>query len=487
MTERSGVAVALERVWADELPEMSVPARAVAPPAPELVVLNEGVAASLGLDAAWLSSPDGVQLLTGASAEGAVSQVYAGHQWGRYRSILGDGRAALLGELRDADGRLRDLHLKGIGPTPMSRVDGFATLGPMLREFLLGEAMHALGVPTTRALAVVSTGATRVRDGRGSPGAVLARTASSHVRIGTFEYAARHDDSGLLRRVADHVISRHHPGAASAPQPYRALLAAIVDATAATAAHWMRLGFVHGVLSTDNVLVSAETIDYGPCAFLDAYDPDTVYSSRDTSGRYAYARQPEIMAWNLERLGEALAPLLDDQPARGGAAAREIVGAFDERYRAHRTAFFRDKLGLDARVSTADVDELTADAHLLLHDHGVDVTGFWRDLATAADGDERPVRARFLGLVGGLDDWLGRWRRLTPAAERLRAANPVYIPRNHLVDEALDAAVAGDLDPFRVLLSLARAPYTVRSEPAYRRYAAPAPADHPPHRTFCGT
>jgi len=487
VTERIGAGIAFENVWERELPELSIPVRAVTPPAPDMVALNEDVAGALGMDVAWLRSPDGVRMLAGVGTGRAVAQVYAGHQWGQYRPILGDGRAALLGELRDTSGRMRDLHLKGIGPTPMSRVDGFATLGPMLREFLLGEAMHALGVPTTRALAVVSTGATRVRDGERSPRAVLARTASTHVRIGTFEYAARHHDPGLVRRLADHVIQRHYPAAAAAPQPYRALLAAIVEAVARTTAHWMRLGFVHGVLSTDNVLVSAETIDYGPCAFVDGYDPEAFFSSLDTHGRYAYARQPEIMAWNLQRLAEALSSLCADGRTSGENAAHEIVAAFDARYRAHRADLFRDKLGWDEGASTEEVDAATRDILTLLHTHDVDFTGFWHDLATAAAGDERAVRSRFLGRVRELDEWLGRWKARGPAPERIRAANPIYIPRNHIVEEALEAAVGGDLAPFETLLALVRSPYTPREAPAYRRYAAPAPAGLPPHRTFCGT
>ncbi len=248
--------------------------------------------------------------------------MYAGHQWGVFQPILGDGRAALLGERRDRSGRLRDVHVKGIGPTSMSRVDGFAVVGPMLREFLMGEAMHALGVPTTRALAVVATGAPREHDGQALPGAVLARTAASHVRFGSFEYVRAQDDPALLARLADHVIARHYPRAAAAEHPYRALLAEIVDAVAALTADWMRTGFVHGVLSTDNVLVSAETIDYGPCAFLDAYEPGAYFSSIDRFGRYAYDRQPSIMRWNLERLGHALSPLLADDPSTAAADRR---------------------------------------------------------------------------------------------------------------------------------------------------------------------
>lgn len=480
----------LEQNWGRLLPELSRPASPVRTPDPRLIVLNDEIAEELDLDARWLRSDDGVRFLTGehrAVGTFPVAQVYAGHQWGEFRPILGDGRAALLGEGRDRRGRLRDVHLKGIGPTSMSRVDGFATLGPMLREHLMGEAMQALGVPTTRALAVVSTGAPRDRDGQVLPGAVLARTAASHVRFGSFEYARTHGDPGLLRRLADHVIARHHPRAARAEHPYRALLAEIVEAVAALTADWMRIGFVHGVLSTDNVLVSAETIDYGPCAFLDAYEPGASFSSIDALGRYAYDRQPAIMRWNLERLAESIAPLLDADPASATRTAAEITASFDERYRAHRSLAFRRKLGLGRGADRAEVDGLTDAALALLAEHAVDFTGFWRDLAAAAAGDERPVRSRFLGEIPGLDVWLRRWRALGPDEDRIRATSPVYIARNHLVEEALAAAVDGDIAPYTQLLGLLRTPFAERAGRENRRFALPAPGGSPRHVTYCGT
>ncbi|GAA4767919.1 protein adenylyltransferase SelO family protein [Microbacterium gilvum] len=479
----------LEREWARRFPELSRPAAPARTPAPRVLALDADLAADLGLDPASLRAEEGVRFLTGESAPAdapPVAQVYAGHQWGVFRPLLGDGRAALLGERRAAgDGRLREIHLKGIGPTSMSRVDGYATVGPMLREFALSASMHALGVPTTRALAVVATGAPRRLDGVELPGAVLARTASSHVRFGSFEYVRAQGDRALLARLADHVIERSHPSAADARHPHRALLAAVVDSTAALTAAWMSLGFVHGVLSTDNVLVSAETIDYGPCAFLDAYEPGAWFSSIDRDGRYAYERQPSIMRWNLERLGVAIAPLLAAGEDEGEGAAAEIVAGFDARYRSHRDAAFRAKLGLDDRTDGAVARALADAALALLDEHGVDFTGFWRDLAAAADGDERAVRARFLGPVPALDAWFAAWRAQVPRADRIRGANPVHIPRNHLVEEALDAAVDGDLGPFDALLEVLRHPFDERG--ADRRYALPAPAGSPRHRTFCGT
>ena len=480
----------LERVWAEALPELSRPVAPVRTPQPRVLVLNDEVAGELGLDPDDLRTPEGVRFLTGESLGSGsvpVAQVYAGHQWGVFKPILGDGRAALLGERRDRAGRLRDVHVKGIGPTSMSRVDGFAVVGPMLREFLMTEAMHALRVPTTRALAVIATGAPRDHDARVLPGAVLARTAASHVRFGSFEYVHARGDSELLRRLADHVIARHHPAAADADHPYRALLDGIVDAVAALTADWMRTGFVHGVLSTDNVLVSAETIDYGPCAFLDAYDPGAYFSSIDEFGRYAYDRQPSIMRWNLERLGDALAPLLAEDPVAGNLVAAEMVDTFDARYRSHWAAAFRRKLGFDDRIDAHLAAELAQAALDLLADHEVDFTGFWRDLAAAAEQDRQPLRDRFLGPVAKLDAWLARWSALAPDAALIRATNPLYIARNHIVEEALEAATDGDLTPFERLLDLLRDPYTERYGSAYRRFARPAPDGTPRHRTFCGT
>ncbi|HKP08632.1 MAG TPA: YdiU family protein [Microbacterium sp.] len=480
----------LERVWAETLPELSRPVAPARTPQPRLLAVSDAVAGELGLDPGYLRTAEGVRFLTGESFapdSAPVAQVYAGHQWGVFTPILGDGRAALLGERRDRGGRLRDVHVKGIGPTSMSRVDGFAVVGPMLREFLMTEAMHALRVPTTRALAVVATGAPRHHGGRVLPGAVLARTAASHVRFGSFEYVRAQGDRTLLRRLADHVVVRHYPAAAHAGHPYRALLDGIVDAVAALTADWMRTGFVHGVLSTDNVLVSAETIDYGPCAFLDAYEPAAYFSSIDKTGRYAYDRQPSIMRWNLERLGGALGPLLADDPADGELVAAEIVGTFDARYRSHWVAAFRQKLGFDDRVDGHLAAELAQGALDLLEHHDVDFTGFWRDLAAVAEGDQQPVRDRFLGPVPELDAWLDRWSALAPDAALIRATNPLYIARNHIVEEALQAATDGNLAPFERLLDLLRDPYTDRPGSEHRRFAQPAPDGSPRHRTFCGT
>lgn len=479
----------LEHIWADTFPELSRPVTPAHPPAPQILALNDAVVHDLGWDPVALQTPPGVRFLTGDVGPHAhpVAQVYSGHQWGRYQPILGDGRAALLGEARDLTGAARDVHLKGIGPTSMSRVDGFAVVGPMLREYLMGEAMSALGVPTTRALAVVATGAPREHDGTISPGAVLARTATSHVRIGSVEYASATRDLALVRRLADYVIARHYPEADAAPERYAALLAAIVAALAQLTADWMRLGFVHGVLSTDNVLVGAETIDYGPCAFLDVYEPRASFSSIDLVGRYAYEKQPSIMRWNLEILGAALAPVLASDPHHGATIAAETVARFDEEYGAARREAFRRKLGLSAAVDSATLDRLTETALGLLAQHEVDFTGFWRDLAPAASGDDEKVRSRFPASIPELDVWLAQWRALGPDPALLRASNPIYIPRNHLVEEALQAATDGDLAPFEELLDLVSDPFTERQHARYARHTQPAPAGTPPHQTFCGT
>ena len=452
-----------------------------------LLVLNERLTAQLGLDAAWLRSPDGLRFLVGnlvPSTAVPVAQAYSGHQFGGYVPRLGDGRALLLGELVDEDGRLRDIHLKGSGPTPFARGgDGLAAVGPMLREYIVSEAMHALGVPTTRSLAVVGTGRPVLREAE-LPGAVLTRVASSHLRVGSFQYAASTGDLGLLRRLSDHAIARHHPSAADAEHPYLALFESVVAVQASLIAGWMLIGFVHGVMNTDNVTISGETIDYGPCAFMEAYDPDTVYSSIDFWGRYAYGNQPVVAGWNLARLAETLLPLLSDDVEEAVALAEKSFGVFQREYDAVWSSGMRAKLGLPAEVAAdttaAVIDELLA----LLKDSHVDYTSFFRHLGRAARGDAEPARGLFIDLVG-FDGWLARWRALRPDADVMDRVNPIYIPRNHLVEEALTAATAGDLGPLEQLLAAVTAPYDER--PGLDRYASPAPEDFGKYQTFCGT
>ncbi|WP_199441977.1 protein adenylyltransferase SelO [Umezawaea beigongshangensis] len=488
MSTASSPTLALDDQFARALPEMALPWQAEPVDEPRLLVLNEPLAAELGLDADWLRSPEGLRLLVGNHVpDGAnpVAQAYAGHQFGNYSPRLGDGRALLLGELVHADGRPRDLHLKGSGRTPFARGgDGLAAVGPMLREYLVSEAMHALGIPTTRSLAVVATGRTVHRE-TPLPGAVLARVASSHLRVGSFQYARATGDVDLLRRLADHAIARHHPSAADAEHPHLALFEAVVAAQASLVARWMLAGFVHGVMNTDNTTISGETIDYGPCAFVEAYDPHTVFSSIDQQGRYAYGNQPLVIQWNLARLAEALLPLLADDQEQGVELATAALVAFGDRYDSAFSSGMRAKLGLPAGLADDVASPLVDDLLALLRANHVDHTSFYRRLGRAARGDAEPVREVFLDLAA-IDEWIIRWRALGPDADAVDRVNPVHVPRNHLVEEALAAATGGDQEAFAQLLDAVRAPYEER--PGFERFAAPAPEDFSAtYRTFCGT
>lgn len=459
---------------------MAIRWQAETPPETRLLVLNETLAEELGLDAAWVRGPDGLRFLVGNLVpEGAVpvAQAYAGHQFGGYQPRLGDGRALLLGEVVDGHGHVRDIHLKGSGPTPFARGgDGLAAVGPMLREYIVSEAMHALGVPTTRSLAVVATGRPVQRETL-LPGALLVRVASSHLRVGSFQYAASTGDIGLLRRLADHAIARHHPGAAQAERPYLALFEAVVAVQASLMARWMLIGFIHGVMNTDNMTISGETIDYGPCAFMEAYNPETVFSSIDFWGRYAFGNQPAVAGWNLARFAEALLPLLSDDVEEAVALAEEAFGVFRVRYDAVWLSGMRAKLGLPAGVADEVVMSLVDELLGLLRENDADYTSFFRQLGRVARGTAESE--------AGFDDWVSRWRALGPNAESMDRVNPAYIPRNHLVEEALAAATAGDLQPVEGLLEAVSAPYEER--PGLERYASPAPEDFGPYQTFCGT
>lgn len=473
--------------FARELEELAIPWQAEEAPDPQLLVLNEPLASELGLDPASLRTAEGTLLLIGNRVpDGAtpVAQAYAGHQFGGYSPLLGDGRALLLGEVTDVHGRLRDIHLKGSGRTPFARAgDGLAVVGPMLREYVVSEAMHALGIPTTRSLAVVATGRP-VRRETMLPGAVLTRVASSHLRVGSFQFARVNGDSDLLRRLADHAISRHHPGAAHAEKPYLAFFDAVIAAQASLVAQWMLVGFVHGVMNTDNMAISGETIDYGPCAFMDAFNPGAVYSSIDAGGRYAYANQPVIAEWNLTRLAEALLPLFHEDEEQAVALAVESLGAFRGQYSAAWFAGMKSKLGLpddtDDDVASPLVDELLA----RLREGQVDYTSFFRSLGSASRGMPGTSREMFTE-PEAFDAWAEPWLALAPDADMMDRVNPMYIPRNHLVEEALDAATAGDLDPFNRLVDVLKDPYTER--PGLERFAGPAPEDFGSYRTFCGT
>ena len=456
---------------------MAVPWRAALARDPRLLVLNEPLAVELGLDPPWLRSPEGVRLLVGNSLpDGArpVAQVYGGHQFGGWNPGLGDGRALLLGELTTPDGRLVDLHLKGSGRTPFSRGgDGLAAVGPMLRELLVSEAVHALGIPTTRALAVTATGATVQRE-KPLAGAVLARVASSHLRVGSVVWAAQNGDLTLLQQLVDHALSRHHPGAVDALGLYDA----IVASQARLVAQWMLVGFVHGVMNTDNMTLSGETIDYGPCAFLEAHDPTAVYSSIDDQGRYAYGNQPAVAQWNLARLAEGLLPLLAADADDAIAVATASLERFRPSYDTALADGMRAKLGLASLPPTGLVEDLLEQLTLSRADH----TGTFRDLARLARGDAEPARGRFLDLPR-FDAWTRRWLGLHPDPVVMDRTNPVYVPRNHLVEAALRAATEGDLAPAERLLVALRRPFYERPELA----DLALPGDAPDFRTFCGT
>jgi len=496
--------------YARDLPGFYQAWRPASVPAPRLLFLNEALADELRLDAAALRGAEGAALFAGNTlpddAE-PIAQAYAGHQFGGFSPQLGDGRALLLGELIDRHGRRRDIAFKGSGRTPFSRGgDGKAAVGPMLREVLIGEAMHALGIPTTRALAVAATGET-VRREVALPGAVLTRVAASHLRVGTFQYFLAQGDVDKLQQLAEYTIARHDPALTGTPDRHLALLRAVAQRQAELIARWMNVGFIHGVMNTDNMTISGETIDYGPCAFIEAYDPQTVFSSIDHGGRYAYGNQPHIARWNLARLAETLLPLMagtqDDAAAqRAVAQATEVIDAFPGLYAAALLRGQRAKLGLFATTAADDADDgtLAADWLELLHTQGIDFTLAWRRLADAADaaeGRDAPLRDLFVDRAA-LDAWLQRWRARcerdeaaggpgsAQRATRMRAASPWIIPRNHRVEEALAAATDGDLAPFERLLAALRRPFDEAPERA--PYAEPAPAGATAgYQTFCGT
>ena len=491
--------IAFDNTYARELPGTYVAWKPAVAPAPELLYLNRALANELGLDAAALAGAEGAALFAGnALPEGAepIAQAYAGHQFGGFSPQLGDGRALLLGELIDRDGQRRDIALKGSGRTPFSRGgDGKAAVGPMLREVLIGEAMHALGIPTTRALAVVATGEPVMREGA-LPGAVLTRVAASHLRVGTFQYFAARGELDKLRQLADYAIARHDPALVGTPGRHLALLRAVAERQARLIAQWMNVGFIHGVMNTDNMTISGETIDYGPCAFMEAYDPATVFSSIDHGGRYAYGNQPHIARWNLARLAEALLPLMasaDDDAAVQQAVAQvtAMIDDFPALYAQALLQGQRAKLGLQ---QADEGDAALAEGWLaLLQQHGVDFTLGWRRLADAAAGDANPLRALFAE-ASAVNPWLQRWQARcaleggdgAQRAARMRQVNPWIIPRNHRVEEALTAATANDLGPFDSLLAALRRPYD--EDTALAGYAQPAPAQVTAgYQTFCGT
>jgi len=451
--------------------------------APTLIALNDALAAELGLDADALRGPEGVAMLAGTRVpEGAapLAQAYAGHQFGGWSPQLGDGRAILLGEVVDTGGRRRDIQLKGAGRTPYSRMgDGRAWLGPVLREYIVSEAMHALGIPTTRALAAVATGEDVFRESR-LPGAVLTRVAASHIRVGTFQYFAARRDTEALQALTDHAIARHYPQAEGA----MGLLQAAVAAQARLVAQWMGVGFIHGVMNTDNMAISGETIDYGPCAFMDRYHPQTVYSSIDQYGRYAFNKQADIAVWNLAQLGSALLPLMGADENAAIEEATAVLHAFPDLFKEEWLAVFRAKIGL----STAEPEDPELIHQLLdrMSATGADFTNTFRALA------EGTARRQFSD-PAAFDGWAEAWQaRLARDGQdaaarkaRMRAANPAIIPRNHRVEEVIQAGVAGDFAPFNQFMSAVLQPYEAKAE--FSDYTAPPKPSEEVRQTFCGT
>ncbi len=464
--------------------------------APRLIEFNHPLAVELGLETAALGPDDLAGIFSGnVTPPGAepIALAYAGHQFANFVPQLGDGRAILVGEVVDRAGQRRDIQLKGSGLTPFSRRgDGRAALGPVLREYLVSEAMHALGVPTTRALAAVSTGEPVYREGR-LPGAIVTRVAQSHLRVGTFQYFAARGDIDGLKRLADYTIDRLDPATGEEERPYLALLRGVVERQARLIARWMQLGFIHGVMNTDNTALSGETIDFGPCAFMDAYDPATVFSAIDQHGRYAYANQPAIAAWNLARFAETLLPLIDPDIERAVELASEAVSAFSGSFETHWLDGMRGKLGL-GRAEDGDRD-LIVGLLEAMHGAGADFTLTFRKLCAAAEDEQAnaDVRALF-ARPETYDSWAEAWRsRLIrqggdarERAEAMRSVNPAFIPRNHRVEQALEAAIErGDFAPFATLLEVLSRPY--EDQEGLESYALPPQENERVLRTYCGT
>lgn len=498
---KSEIRLGFEHSYAENLPGFYVSVTPAPAPRPRLLQFNSALADELGLDVQNLNEASLEQLFSGSQLpEDArpIAQAYAGHQFGNFVPQLGDGRAHLLGELIGRDGKRHDVALKGSGRTPFSRGgDGKAAVGPVLREYLIGEAMHALGIPTTRALVAVGTGEPVMRE-TPLPGAVLTRVAASHVRVGTFQFFAVRQQVDEVQKLADYVIQRHYPDLESESNRYLALLRGVVDRQATLIAKWMLVGFIHGVMNTDNMTISGETIDYGPCAFMETYNPGAVFSSIDYAGRYAYENQPAIAPWNLARFAETLLPLLEKEVSSGEAVteATEVLETFMPTFQKHWYEGAKAKLGLVDDNDTGSVSDserqLIDDWFELLAKSQVDYTLAWRGLAGEVGGGPQKLHSMFTDLAG-LEKWLQRWRDLQkgiPASvvlDAILAANPLYIPRNHLVEEALTAASeCGDLALFENLLAVLQRPF--QDDPDQARYALPAsPEFTSAYRTFCGT
>ena len=457
-------------------------------PEPKLIRLNRELAAKLSIDADWLESADGVSMLAGnAVPEGAepIAQAYAGHQFCRFVPQLGDGRAILLGEVVDTNGARHDLQLKGSGRTPFSRGGpSGSALGPVIREYIVSEAMAALGVPTTRALAAVTTGESVVRQEGSLLGAVFTRVAASHIRVGTFQYFLALNDIDALRLLADHAIARHYSDAADAPDPYVALLESVTAAQADLIARWMSLGFIHGVMNTDNAAVSGETIDYGPCAFMDDFHSQRVFSSIDSGARYAWGNQPDIGFWNLTRFAETLLPLLSEDSGKATKIAEAALSGYAERFGGQYIARFCAKLGLPPKAPV----ELITECLDLLGAQEVDFTLFFRHLTRVAGGEDSETLTTMFSSSEPFEEWFAKWRSEADPVKHLAdmgAANPVRIPRNHRVEQAIQSAYRGDFVPFHRLVDALAAPCADQVE--YGDLEMPPRPEEIVHETFCGT
>jgi uncharacterized protein YdiU (UPF0061 family) len=457
-------------------------------PEPKLIRANVALAKKLGIDVEWLQSPEGTSIFAGnAVAEGSepIAEAYAGHQFGGFVPQLGDGRALLLGEVIDSDGVRRDIQLKGSGPTPFSRGgDGKSALGPVIREYIVSEAMTALGVPSTRALAAVATGEQILRQEGIVPGGVFTRVAASHIRVGTFQYFASRQDGEAVQTLADYAIRRHYPHVAAAPNPYLALLEAVSDAQASLVAHWMSLGFIHGVMNTDNTAISGETIDYGPCAFIDDFHPNCVFSSIDAGGRYAWGNQPGIGLWNMTRFAEALLPLFSADQAEAIKLAQDVLAKFAGRFHEQYTARFRAKFGLSPEAPFEIVEEGLEQLAI----QQIDFTVFFRRLTQVAAGEDSANLTALFRNREGFEKWFAKWRAAAAPATQLaamRATNPVLIPRNHRVEQAIQASYRGDYVPFNRLVDALNSPYADRAE--FSDLENPPTPEEIVHETFCGT
>ena len=454
---------------------------------PEMVIFNAPLSTDMGLDFSGISTDVKAALFSGnIMPEGSepLAQAYAGHQFGHF-TMLGDGRAIVWGEHITPSGQRLDIQFKGSGPTPYSRgADGRAVLGPMLREYIISEAMHALNIPTTRSLAVVTNGEKVYRE-TGLPGAILTRIASSHIRVGTFEYAALQQDKGIIQTLVDYTIDRHYPWIKEEQNKTLSLLKAVIEKQADLITHWMRVGFIHGVMNTDNMTLSGETIDYGPCAFMDAYDPRTVFSSIDHMGRYAYANQPDIAQWNLARLAETMLPLLDDEIEKAADTTEEAVNGFGALYKDKWLSMMRAKLGLFG--ARADDESLITDLLDWMQRAGADYTNTFRHLTEEKPPQGKPYNDKTF------KEWYTRWQAqlakntkpLKSSLSLMRANNPAVIPRNQKVEQVLGAATNGDLKPLKDLLTALQEPYKNRSD--LKPYQSPPKQDERVYQTFCGT